>query len=318
MQKIAITKYMGANFVRDVHLLALEIAEANRMGKHIVLDLDYEGWDIVETGIEKIVKDIADRLCIPYNRIQFRTNDMLAKSEIFVNKYCGWNEALRDAEHNNIQTISFPAVLRYGQFLGRADNNRMYGHYKHINNRFKNQGVATFHHDPMIVHTYTHQSEFIEFCIEHNTAYKQILPNLPYSDLGIYLKPPIVFGNHMDIDFWKRVYKNITVELAYETVPSSGTFYPTEKTFRPIQYGKLFMIAAGRDYEKHLAGLGFDIFDDIIDKSYDSEEYYIRIDMMFNSLNQFLQSNYDVESLHTRLKRNQDLLCKLVKENAHE
>ena len=145
-----------------------------------------------------------------------------------------------------------------------------------------------------------------------------MLPNLPYSDLGNYLHPPIIFGNNYDIDFWKKVYANVTVELVYETVPTTGTFYPTEKTFRPIQYGKFFMIAAGKDFEKYLANLGFDIFDDVIDKSYDNEEFYIRIDMMYKSLNHFLQSDIDPCSFCSRLEENQKLLCKLVKETVYE
>lgn len=312
---IDLTKYMGATYTRNLHLLALEISSINRT-EQILLDLAHEGFDIVESGMEQAVKDIADRLLIPYNRIQFRTNDMLAKSKIFVNTYCGWNVALRYAKHDNIQPPTFPDNLIYGQFLGRADNNRMHGHYKHTENRLRSQGIATFHHDPITVNE--SDSEFVEFCIEYNQQYINMLPNLPYSDLGNYLHPPIIFGNNYDIDFWKKVYANVTVELVYETVPTTGTFYPTEKTFRPIQYGKFFMIAAGKDFEKYLANLGFDIFDDVIDKSYDNEEFYIRIDMMYKSLNHFLQSDIDPCSFCSRLEENQKLLCKLVKETVYE
>ena len=81
MVRIDITPYIRLNKVVNAETLAIEIYK-NR-DKQIVLDLNDEAYDIVETGMEDCVKRIADVANIPYNQIKFSSSDLLAKSSIF-------------------------------------------------------------------------------------------------------------------------------------------------------------------------------------------------------------------------------------------
>lgn len=306
MVVIDVTPYCHASFIKNIEQLAIEIYKNRK--QQICLSLEYEGFDITHNGLENAVKSIADIAGIPYNQISFLTNDRLAKSNIFKCEYIGWSEIFRAVKPVHAE-IHFPEQKTYCQLLGRADNNRMYGHYRHTTYKHKDKGLATFHHD--LKYYNDTDVECLDFALEYNKEYKDIIGDLPYSDVGEYIKPPIIFGNMNDTEFWDTLYKNISIELAYETVTTSKTFYLTEKTIRPMQYGKLFMIAAGKYYEKYLEELGFDIFSDVIDKSYDKEESYIRIDMMYNSLTEFLTSNFDCNSLTERLQYNQKLVMDL-------
>ena len=54
--------------------------------------------------------------------------------------------------------------------------------------------------------------------------------------------------------------------------------------------------------------MGFDIFDDIIDKSYDSESSYIRVDAVFKSLGELLCNPVDMQVLLPRLQANKRVL----------
>ena len=84
MVRIDITPYIRLNKVVNTETLAIEIYK-NR-DKQIVLDLNDEAYDIVETGMEDCVKRIADVANIPYNQIKFSSSDLLAKSSIFEHK----------------------------------------------------------------------------------------------------------------------------------------------------------------------------------------------------------------------------------------
>lgn len=308
MVTIDVTPYCTTDSVMNIEILACEIA-SHSLEPKICLSLNHEGFDITHNGLEEAVKNIADHLSISYDKISFITNDMLAKSHLFKCNYIGWNEALTEMK-SQTPDIVFRKEHTYCQLLGRADNNRMYGYLKHKNFMYKERSITSFHHDPMAVKDTTVQC--LNFALEYNNAYNNILQDLPYSDLGTYESCPIILGNINDIDFWTNVYKNISIELAYETVTTDNTMYITEKTWRPIQYGKLFMIAGSKGFEQRLNNMGFDIFDDILDKSYDNQSDYIRIDMMYESLRKFMQSDIDCNTLKDRFVANQNLLNEMI------
>ena len=311
MTTIDVIKYCCASFIEKIEELAIKIYK-NR-NQEIVLSLDYEGFDITHNGLEQAVQNIADYIGIPYEQISFLTNDMLAKSNVFKNKYIGWNKTASYGIVDYFPEISFPKISRYAQLLGRADNERLYGHHKHLTWYNGDRGIATCHLDIYNINEY--HSEFSEFVMEYNKEYNFIKRTLPYSDIGGYINPPIIFGNMHDIDFWETLYRNISIELVYETVNTADTFYITEKTLRPIQYGKLFIVIGANDFEKHLKSMGFDTFDDVIDKSYDYGLGYTKIDKIYQNLNHVLHQENLIKKLESRLKHNQQVLNEFIKEN---
>ena len=111
-----------------------------------------------------------------------------------------------------------------------------------------------------------------------------------------------------NLDLWKHHYKDITIEIVAETSQTSDNFYITEKTLRPIAHGKLFLVIGSPEFEQNLKNLGFDIFDDIIDKSYDSSSSYMRVDAVFNSLGELLRNPVDMQALLPRLQANKRVL----------
>lgn len=301
---IDLTKYMGADHTRDLHLLALEIAKVHKTGQPIVLDQKHEGWDIVETGMEQIVKHCADNLHIPYSKITFRSSDRLTKSCIFKHEF------------NNIKLFwkpfrpiyTEPLENNYALLLGRATNERLYAFSVSSNSN----SIRTCHLNTEYITQ--HNSDFTQFICEHNSKWQSIKKNLPYSDVGDYIKPPIIFGNVHDRSFWKNIYSRVSIEVVCETNTSSGTFFITEKTLRPIAYGRLFLIVGSPKFESNLKSLGFDTFDDILDKTYDAESSYIRVDKVFNSLQKFMRNPVDYNTITDRLKNNQQRLIELANE----
>ena len=79
---IDIRPYCGASSCWDTEILACKISQYQN--QYIILDLNYEGWDIVENGIEQVVKNIADELNIPYKNISFVSSDRFCKSKVLI------------------------------------------------------------------------------------------------------------------------------------------------------------------------------------------------------------------------------------------
>jgi hypothetical protein len=73
-----------------------------------------------------------------------------------------------------------------------------------------------------------------------------------------------VFKYHLDS------YCNIVLESQFDVDQSGGAFI-TEKTFKPIKHGQLFFIVGGPGSLQLLRDLGYRVFDDILDNSYDLE-----------------------------------------------
>jgi|TARA_B110000211_G_C13957923_1_gene499190 hypothetical protein len=301
---IDVTHYCGAaRNCWDVEILACKIAQ--HTDEKIILDLKHEGWDIVENGIEQKVKNICDELNIPYTQIEFTSSDRLCKSKTFKHTINSEYETFFSKLFNKVEIVSSTA-FNYGLFCGRATNERLYSFWKHKNWQYSNRGKASMHLDISTISEW--DSEFTSFICEYNENWQNLIPVLPYSDIDSYIKPPIIFGNSYDTDMWKRVYSELTIEIVVETTQTPDTFFITEKTFRPIAYGKLFLVIGSPLFEQNLKRMGFDIFDDIIDKSYDSESSYIRVDTVFKSLGRLLRNPIDMNTLLPRLEANKRVL----------
>ena len=65
-------------------------------------------------------------------------------------------------------------------------------------------------------------------------------------------------------------YCNIVLESQFDVDASGGAFL-TEKTFKPIKHGQMFVIAGGTGSLAALRQLGYRTFDSVIDPSYDTE-----------------------------------------------
>lgn len=304
MEIIDLTKYCNCSQTRNTHLLALEIAQTYNKDKEILLSIGTEGWDIVENGIEQVVKEIADTLDIPYKNIQFESADILTKSKVFVHK-----KHMNTLLVKELQPIDYtpPSTYGFGLFLGRPTNERLYAFWKSCD--FKNS-IRTLHLD--IENTIEETSEFVGFVCEHNEKWEKIKTFLPYDDIkhGFSQHDDNILLNFQEDKIWESIYDKIDVEVICETNITADTFFVTEKTFRPIYHGRMFFTIASPNFEKNLKNFGFDIFDDILDKSYDNLESYLRVDGVFNSLKKYMQNPIDYSIIEERLKSNQKLLEK--------
>lgn len=90
-------------------------------------------------------------------------------------------------------------------------------------------------------------------------------------------------------------------------------FY-TEKTFMPILNQRPFIIQGYVGMNHYLKGLGYELFEEVIDYSFDMEEdIETRTKMMVNEIKKI--TTYDLNALHNQLKPKLEHNCKILLDN---
>ena len=84
-------------------------------------------------------------------------------------------------------------------------------------------------------------------------------------------------------------YHNFAVEIVCETYTLGDTFFPTEKTMRPIMAAKPVLVYAPRYYLARLRSMGFRTYHSIWDESYDLYEGPDRWRLMQQSMRTLLE-----------------------------
>ncbi len=88
-------------------------------------------------------------------------------------------------------------------------------------------------------------------------------------------------------------YNKFAVEIVCETYTRGNTFFPTEKTIRPLMAAKPIMVYASQYYLARLRSLGFQTYHSIWDESYDLYEGPARWELMRKSMNTLTECGRD-------------------------
>ena len=116
-------------------------------------------------------------------------------------------------------------------------------------------------------------------------------------------------------DSLRQAYKQICAEIVCETNTLGKTHFITEKTLRPMLNGCIPLTIANAGHESYLKSLGFDIFDDVLDKSYDTCTGTIRIEKVYTVLDRILKNEQWLKLLNTRLQNNILKVQNYIQEN---
>jgi len=110
-------------------------------------------------------------------------------------------------------------------------------------------------------------------------------------------------GIRVDADILHDAYTDSYVNLVTETVTCPKIFL-TEKTWKPIASGQLFLVLGNPGIIEHLREQGIDCFDDVIDHSYDAiVDTRERMAYMHTSLNTLLKQDLFQINMATKQRR---------------
>ena len=100
-----------------------------------------------------------------------------------------------------------------------------------------------------------------------------------------------------------RCYQDILVDCVSETHVLGRTFFPTEKTARPIWCKKPFIVFGSRDYLLYLRQMGFQTFQDFWDEDYDGYEGRDRLTRIINLIDWLSSQSQDtLKNMYQRMQ----------------
>lgn len=124
---------------------------------------------------------------------------------------------------------------------------------------------------------------------------------VPYSDVTVSLEQSIIDSK---ISLVIETYFDENKAIAY-----------SEKTFRQLQMPRPFVLFCAKGAVQHLRKLGFDVYDDLVDHSYDLEDFEIdRQCQILDVIDGFKDVEYDQSMLNDfqqRAEHNQKVLDRL-------
>jgi hypothetical protein len=109
-----------------------------------------------------------------------------------------------------------------------------------------------------------------------------------------------------------RIYDQFQIEIVAETNTRGSTFFPTEKTVRPIMGSKPLIVFGPVDFLENLKKMGFHTFHKLWCEDYDRHEGVKRWNLMKKTIMHIVENGYDVDFAQQIVDHNyvvlQDLL----------
>jgi len=110
--------------------------------------------------------------------------------------------------------------------------------------------------------------------------------------------------------FWNRVYEQRSYENSYVNIVTESAYFPkeihiTEKSLKPFYFFQFPLFLSTYNHVKYLKErFGFDVFDDIIDHSYDNEkDNKKRLKMFFNEIKRLSDKKEELKTFYINNKQ---------------
>ena len=248
---------------------------AKLKNEDLILDLNNEGPDFETLDLTRYIGNWDHRtIVITRNAVQSSV-----KAITFKNKYPHWINSTKNALKQVIVEKHIHKTV--GVFVGRSNEHRLYLSSYIYNNCSAHQ---TFRYDPKL--------DFHR----NNLGLEKIIENYGFTNLDTIVdflsKSPITVNDDPDVnesikkkksgptetasdiqivyDLYTE-YKHFFVELVCETFYSGRTFFPTEKTWRPIMLLTPFIVQGPQWFLHRLRDMGFQTFDRWWDEGYSED-----------------------------------------------
>jgi hypothetical protein len=110
-------------------------------------------------------------------------------------------------------------------------------------------------------------------------------------------------------------YPKFDIEIVAETYTRGTTFFPTEKTIRPLALGKALLVYGPTNYLRQLQKMGFRTWHSVWDESYDALEGPARWQVMHTLIKQLYQQERSklLKEIEVIGQHNQVVLQNIIK-----
>ena len=259
-------------------------------GQEVMLDLCSEGPSLRRLGVVELLDQYDLNVSItrwsngleqvPYTRVFCNAN-----SHFFPMSHHYWVDEIANPA---------PAEFRFALFQGRgcASRNRiLYDAAHRWPGKFLLSKMPSLHGDPWQLKAPTGavRTESIEQWFNNIESAQRWFDHCPIASIDRHViqdqyRVPEVSSGEMARSLFQH-YPRFNVELVCETYTLGETFFPTEKTIRPMVGNRPFIVYGPVGYLSNLQQRGFLTFNTLWDESYDQYEGIERWQAMTSLIN---------------------------------
>lgn len=255
-----------------------EISRALLSDQDLTIDLCSEGPDFSTLGIHEYLVSVAVECKYDLKRVIIKTNNLIEEySECTVEKSFPIHLINNTSEYYYNSNID-KNLKHFGYFVGRGNAPRLYlSSYLYKNH--PNKIIHTNHLD-LDNNFYAANIGIERLLTEYNindiTTIAEYLNKCPITEHRVQIDKSLSQNPAQQLlkndkqSFLKK-YDSFAIEIVSETYFTGDTFFPTEKTWRPILLKKPFIVQGPVNYLKNLKKLGFKTFDQWWDEGYDED-----------------------------------------------
>lgn len=279
------------NYIYDLEYCIVDIVNEYQTTGKVWITTNNEGICLEHVGFYKILDYICEKFNIDKSNVHIHTRNLLEKHNeykiypslshwVSTTKTLIPKEVFEQPKLDNLYTT--------GCFIGRINWSRLILlSWLHKNFLDKTLLTCHYYHDD----SQKLNSELTELNF-HGTLDDliQAVEFLSYTPITLDEEkfPPGTIGppEHLNI---LRHYDKIFLDIVAETYVLGNTFFPTEKTLRPIMAKTPFIVLGPKNYLHNLKKLGYMTFDRWWNESYDQIEGISRINEIKKVLTEIMQ-----------------------------
>lgn len=188
---------------------------------------------------------------------------------------------------------SFDKTYKWSCLNATPRPHRIHNYFVSYHKNYFQNACFTFHDD---VYTSRHD----DIILDDNVTkfWNDIKPFIKSRQILISEEKP-----RIDTHCNHPAYSDSYIHLVTETTVSQ-TIFISEKTWKPVASGQLFLVFGNPGIISYLRNQGVDVFDDIIDHSYDSTlDWQLRLDQIHQQLELLISQDLKKIYINTHLRR---------------
>jgi hypothetical protein len=244
----------------------------------IHLDFHFEGISVQAIGLNKILDEYCAATGRPVDTIKFVNNPNHSEKTAYENITDSRNNCL-DLAKSYWQSVPVPhsQAKTFAYFLGRRTIARsyiLYDLYHSHADQFVLSKMKSRAPDPWIVAPEGVNLETVEgwMSAEEFTKFASWFNTCPVESIdGHSVRDHYDPKQNIHRDLLQHYHK-FHIELVAETYTMGNTFFPTEKTFRPIMAARPILVYGPQHFLQRLRNMGFETWSSCWDESYDELE----------------------------------------------
>ena len=251
--------------------------------KHIEIDIQPEAICLKNLGVYELLNKFS------FDQVDITTWNPLEKHTNYNILYKGNNFWFNKIEKVNPALHTWNQTKLFYCLFGRPTASRL-GLASYLYSNYKNQSHLHFS-------ATTHQDELIQIELDKLLTYD--INSIGAAGILIKKLPLLLFNSnnytkyngYVYADPLTNLYQDILIDVISESHVAGKTFFPTEKTIRPMWLKKPFIIFASKDYLCYLRQMGFKTFQTPTSTfwsedydGYEGKERYVRILKLIDEL----------------------------------